>query len=98
MKKYMFLVAMALVIGVNADNVKKAVSPTIVDTYDAHDVNSDKKVNLDDVMAIYEAQAEESTDAVFDTNKDGKINLDDVMAIYECQAEFEGNCDQPKHE
>lgn len=81
MKKYMFLVAMALVIGVNADNVKKAVNPTIVEKYDAHDVNSDEKVNLNDVVAIYEAQADESTDPVFDTNKDNKIDLNDVAEI-----------------
>ena len=98
MKKYMFLVAMALVIGVNADNVKNAVNPTIVDKYDAHDVNSDKAVDMKDVDAIYEAQADESTDPLFDVNNDGSIDLKDIDAIYECQAEYEGNCGQPKHE
>jgi len=97
MKKYMFLVAMALVIGVNADNVKNAVNPTIVDKYDAHDVNSDKAVDIEDVFAIYDAQAEGSTETIFDCNKDGSIDIEDVFAVYDCQSEG-GDCDQPKHE
>lgn len=98
MKKYMFLVAMALVIGVNADNVKKAVNPTIVDKYDAHDVNSDKSVDIEDVFAIYDAQADGApASSVFNCNGDDAVDIEDVFAVYDCQSEG-GDCDQPKHE
>lgn len=53
-----------------------------VDNHKKGDVNEDDKVNVGDVVAVYNVMLGKTTYTYADVNEDNKVNVGDVVAIY----------------